>query len=75
MDYKFSPSSNSKTRLVKGLQVVARAKDGTVEALEDASYPWLVARQFHPEMMSETDENAKALFTAFVTAARENITK
>ena len=59
----------------KGLQVVARAKDGTVEALEDSSYPWLVACQFHPEMMSETDENAKRLFAAFVTAARENITK
>jgi len=26
-------------------------------------------------MMSETDENAKRLFAAFVTAARENITK
>ena len=59
----------------KGLQVVARAKDGTVEGLEDSSYPWLVACQFHPEMMSETDENAKRLFAAFVTAARENITK
>ena len=46
-----------------------------VEGLEDPSYPWLVARQFHPEMMSETDENAKRLFAAFVTAARENITK
>ena len=59
----------------KGLQVVARAKDGTVEGLEDSSYPWLVACQFHPEMMSENDENAKRLFAAFVTAARENITK
>ena len=47
----------------------------TVEGLEDSSYPWLVACQFHPEMMSETDENAKRLFAAFVTAARENITK
>jgi len=59
----------------KGLQVVARAKDGTVEGLEDPSYPWLVACQFHPEMMSTSDENAKRLFTAFVKAVRENITK
>ena len=36
----------------KGLQVVARAKDGTVEGLEDSSYPWMVATQFHPEMMT-----------------------
>ena len=59
----------------KGLQVVARAKDGTVEGLEDPSYPWLVACQFHPEMMSTNDDNAKRLFTAFVKAVRENITK
>ncbi|ETJ37657.1 Peptidase C26, partial [human gut metagenome] len=59
----------------KGLQVVARAKDGTVEGLEDPSYPWLVACQFHPEMMSTNDENAKRLFTAFVNAAQENVTK
>lgn len=59
----------------KGLQVVARAKDGTVEGLEDPAYPWLVACQFHPEMMSTNDENAKRLFTAFVNAAQENITK
>ena len=55
--------------------MVARAKDGTVEALEDASYPWLVACQFHPEMMSENDENAKRLFASFVKAARDNKTK
>ena len=36
---------------------------------------WLVACQFHPEMMSTNDENAKRLFTAFVKAAQENITK
>ena len=59
----------------KGLQVVARAKDGTVEGLEDSSYPWLVACQFHPEMMFETDENAKCLFAAFVAAAQDNINK
>ena len=59
----------------KGLQVVARAKDGTVEGLEDSSYPWLVACQFHPEMMSETDENAKCLFAAFVAAAQNNVNK
>ena len=59
----------------KGLQVVARAKDGTVEGLEDSSYPWLVACQFHPEMMFETDENAKCLFAAFVAAAQNNVNK
>ena len=61
--------------LGEGLHVVARAKDGTVEAIEDATYPWMVACQFHPEMMSVTDETAKRLFAAFVTAAQENLNK
>lgn len=52
------------------LHVVARAKDGTVEALEDSTYPWLVACQFHPEMMSHTDEHAKRLFSAFIAASQ-----
>ena len=65
----------SKSNVGKGLQVVARAKDGTVEGLEDPTYPWLVACQFHPEMMTTNDDNAKRLFTAFVKAVQENITK
>lgn len=56
----------------KGLQVVARAKDGTVEGLEDSSYPWMVATQFHPEMMTPKDQSAIRLFDAFIAAAQKN---
>ena len=51
--------------------VTGRAKDGTVEALEDTSRPWFVATQFHPEMMHVKDVHAKALFKAFVDATKE----
>ncbi|WP_296003155.1 gamma-glutamyl-gamma-aminobutyrate hydrolase family protein, partial [uncultured Veillonella sp.] len=57
----------------KGLQVVARAKDGTVEGLEDASYPWMVATQFHPEMMTPNNQSATRLFDAFIKAAQKNL--
>ena len=55
----------------ESLVVTGRAKDGTVEALEDTSRPWFVATQFHPEMMHVKDIHAKALFKAFVDATKE----
>ena len=55
----------------ESLVVTGRAKDGTVEALEDTSRPWFVATQFHPEMMHVKDVHAKALFKAFVDATKE----
>ena len=50
------------------LHITAHAKDGTVEGLEDDNYPWLVACQFHPEMMTINDQKAKRLFKAFINA-------
>ena len=55
----------------ESLVVTGRAKDGTVEALEDTSRPWFVATQFHPEMMHVKDVHAKTLFKAFVDATKE----
>ena len=55
----------------ESLVVTGRAKDGTVEALEDTSRPWFVATQFHPEMMHVKDVHAKTLFKAFVDASKE----
>ena len=52
------------------LVVTGRAKDGTVECLEDPTYPWLIACQFHPEMMHKQDVHAKKLFKAFVEATQ-----
>lgn len=63
-------------RLGSGLRIVARADDGTVEALEADGPAFIVAVQWHPEDMAigpacpERDQ-ARALFEAFAAAARE----
>lgn len=52
-------------RLGRGLRVVARADDGTVEAVEDPDRPYLIGVQWHPE---EGDD--LSVFRALVEAAR-----
>src|SRR3954452_9653193 len=56
-------------RVADGLRVTAKAPDGIVEALEDPSHPFYVGVQWHPEDMPG-EESAKAIFGAFVDAAR-----
>lgn len=51
-------------RLGGGLQAVARAADGTVEAVEDPELPFFLAVQWHPEIGDE-----RRLFEALVQAA------
>jgi putative glutamine amidotransferase len=53
------------------LEVVARAPDGTVEAVEMPGHPWLVAVQWHPELTAAREEADRNLFEAFVAAAVE----
>ncbi len=48
------------------LRVVSRADDGVVEGVQLDDERFLMAVQWHPEMMAETDENALALFKGFV---------
>ncbi len=60
-------------RLADGLQVVARAEDGTIEAAELSDHPWLVAVQWHPEITAADDPSQQRIFDAFVQAARENL--
>ena len=43
--------------------------DGTVEALEGTKYPYLMTYQFHPEMMSINNADAKLIFKNFVETA------
>ncbi len=52
--------------LATGLQLVATAPDGIVEAVEATDHPWLVAVQWHPEMSHAADVPSQAIFAAFV---------
>lgn len=54
----------------RGLAVTGRAKDGTVEIMEGTGENYLMAYQFHPEMMSINNQLAKALFVDFIVAAQ-----
>jgi putative glutamine amidotransferase len=53
-----------------GLRVVARAADGTVEAVEDPARPFVLGVQWHVETLTARAEHG-ALFSALVEAAGE----
>ncbi|MBW2271859.1 MAG: gamma-glutamyl-gamma-aminobutyrate hydrolase family protein [Deltaproteobacteria bacterium] len=57
-------------RLGRGLEVVARAPDGVVEAVELADQPRLVAVQWHPELSAKHDPIQQRLFDWLVTTSR-----
>ncbi len=57
-------------RLGNGMQVVARAADGTVEAAVIDGPGWAVGVQWHPEDTWETDPHQVQLLRALVDAAR-----
>lgn len=52
--------------IAPSLTVVARAEDGTIEAVEAPAHPWLIAVQWHPEMSAADDARQQRLFDAFV---------
>lgn len=52
------------------LRVVARAADGTIEAVELPEHPWLVGVQWHPELSAADDATQQRIFDALVVAAR-----
>jgi len=55
-------------RLGKGLHVSARAADGTIEAIEDRSRPFLLAVQWHAETL-DGSARRRPLFDGLVAAA------
>ncbi|MGH9698378.1 MAG: gamma-glutamyl-gamma-aminobutyrate hydrolase family protein [Candidatus Acidiferrales bacterium] len=60
----------------KGLQIVARAPDGVIEAVEwNGDENWVVGVQWHPERMIEDDESARALFDEWLAMAREGVVR
>lgn len=56
-------------RVAPSLRAVARAEDGTVEALELPEHPWLVAVQWHPELSAAQDASQQRIFDQLVAAA------
>jgi putative glutamine amidotransferase len=58
-------------RLGEGLRVSARAPDGTVEAIEDPSRPFLIGVQWHAETLVHREAEAE-LFRRFVEACRRD---
>ena len=53
-----------------GFEAVAHAPDGTIEAIEMPSHPWLIAVQWHPELSAASDPLQQKLFDALVEQAR-----
>jgi putative glutamine amidotransferase len=53
-----------------GLRATAHSEDGTIEAIEDPSHPWLIGLQWHPERTME-DEKTRRIFSEFVNAAAD----
>jgi putative glutamine amidotransferase len=52
------------------LMVVARARDGVVEAVEHGRQRFTIGVQWHPEGAWREDPNSQTLFSAFVKAAQ-----
>ena len=53
------------------LKVVARASDGVVEAIEHKTYKFLVAVQWHPEMLAVECDEARKLFNRLIEEAKK----
>lgn len=58
--------------LAPGLEAVATAPDGTIEAVELAAHPWLLAVQWHPELTAQHEPAQQRLFDALIEATRRN---
>jgi putative glutamine amidotransferase len=55
--------------LAPNLAATARAPDGIIEGVEGVDSPYLVAVQWHPEELTETQPGMARLFTTFVDAS------
>lgn len=58
-------------RVAAGFEVVARAADGTIEAVERHDHPFFLAVQWHPEETAARDPGQQRLFDALAAAARK----
>ena len=58
-------------RIGDGLVASAVAPDGLVEGIEGAGESFLVGVQWHPEVLTDTDDRMKRLFAEFIEAAAD----
>jgi len=58
--------------LANGLLSIATSVDDLIEAVEIKALDFGIAVQWHPEQLLKTDNNARKLFAAFVSAAESN---
>ncbi|HLF26813.1 MAG TPA: gamma-glutamyl-gamma-aminobutyrate hydrolase family protein [Anaerolineae bacterium] len=58
-------------QVAPGLQVVARAPDGVIEAVELSGHRFVIGVQWHPESLYDRQPEMKHLFEALVQAANE----
>lgn len=54
-----------------GFKVVARSKDGVVEAIESTEHEFVIGVQWHPECTYGVDEYSQKLFQRFVDTAKK----
>jgi putative glutamine amidotransferase len=59
-------------RIADGLEEVAWAEDGVLEAVQLRARSWVVGVQWHPELMAPIDKVQQRLFKSFVDAAHAN---
>lgn len=52
-------------------KVSAMSEDGIIEAIENEDATFNIGVQWHPEILSETDENSVNIFNAFIKSASE----
>ena len=57
--------------LGEGLQVMARAEDGIIEAVFMPSHRYLRAYQWHPERLYEINKDNRAIFEDFISACEK----
>ncbi len=53
-----------------GYKIVAKSKDGVVEAFESLNHDFVVGVQWHPECTYSVDEHSQRLFHRFIDTAR-----
>ena len=56
--------------MAPGLEVMAVAPDGVIEALYRPASHFLWAVQWHPEFLYKVDPRSQAIFDAFVESCR-----